>query len=223
MIKFIVLFFCLLPLAVHAENSHADGLERVSISALSEQLMVGDIVFVRISIGPFPKIAEDTGSWTNHVGIITHREDNEWVVSESTFPFSRGTKLSRFIARSEDNRVAVKRLNTSLSKPEQAQLLAAAEKRYGIFYDSGFDLRSKWQFCSRYVHEVVEEATGIKVGETTTFRALFKQNPQADLDFWRMWYFGSIPWERETITPASVLHSPQLHGVFDGYADKDSV
>jgi len=44
--------------------------------------------------------------------------------------------------------------------------------------------------------------------------------PQADVGFWRAWYFGSIPWQRETVTPASVLHTPGLKTVFDGVASR---
>jgi len=38
----------------------------------------------------------------------------------------------------------------------------------------------------------------------------------ADLGFWKVWYFGRIPWQRETVTPASVLSSAQLRPIFDG-------
>jgi len=30
------------------------------------------------------------------------------------------------------------------------------------------------------------------------------------------YFFGSIPWNRETVTPASLLRSPALRTVFDG-------
>ena len=49
-----------------------------------------------------------------------------------------------------------------------------------------------------------------------TFQALLKSAPAADVGFWRVWYFGSIPWQRETATPASVLHTPGLQTIFDG-------
>lgn len=85
-------------------------------------------------------------------------------------------------------------------------------------YDTGFDLHSRRQFCSRYVREVIEEATGIQVGEVETFAGLLSRKPQTELGFWRVWYFGQIPWQRETVTPASLLRSPGLVPVFDGAA-----
>ncbi len=183
---------------------------------LSQSLAIGDIVFVHISLLPFRKIAHDTQSWTNHVGIVTHLSGNEPVVSESTFPFSKHTPLSGFIKRSKNGRVAVKRLAHPISPTQQAAIRAAAEKRLGRFYDTGFNLLSRRQFCSRFVHEVLKEALGLEVGKTQTLRELLQENPHADMRFWRLWYFGRIPWERTTVTPASQLNDTRLGTVFDG-------
>ncbi|EED1440471.1 hypothetical protein L1G67_004697, partial [Escherichia coli] len=30
------------------------------------------------------------------------------------------------------------------------------------------------------------------------------------LTFWKFWFLGSIPWERKTVTPASLWHHPGL-------------
>ena len=49
-----------------------------------------------------------------------------------------------------------------------------------------------------------------------TFRDLLARNPGADLRLWKMWYFGRIPWDRATITPASLYSSLALVRVFDG-------
>jgi hypothetical protein len=49
-----------------------------------------------------------------------------------------------------------------------------------------------------------------------TFHQLLQQQPGTDLGFWRAWYLGQIPWQRHTVTPASVLQSPLLQTVFDG-------
>ncbi|WP_083941027.1 YebB family permuted papain-like enzyme [Pseudoduganella violaceinigra] len=193
------------------------ALPAISQEALASQLQVGDLVFIRVSALPFREVAATTGSWTNHVGIVVATDGGEPVVAESTFPLSKRGGLARFIARSEDGRVEISRLNSPLSAEQQNALVAAAEKRIGVFYDTGFDLHSRRQFCSRYVHEVVQEATGVQVGQVQTFGNMLAQNPDTKLNFWRLWYFGRIPWERETVTPASVLKSAQLHAVFDGY------
>lgn len=188
-----------------------------SMKQLNASLKVGDVVFIRVSPLPFRKVSEATGSWVNHVGIVIDVSGREPLVAESTFPFSRTTAISRFIARSENGRVAIERLDRPLTTQESRAIKEAARKRLGIFYDTGFNLNSPRQFCSRFVHEVFLEATGTQVGQVETFKTLLGRNPHADLAFWRLWYFENIPWDRKTVTPASVLSSPNLNPVFDGF------
>jgi len=188
------------------------------VSELARSLQVGDIVFTRIGAYPFRKVAEATGTWTNHVGIVLDVSGAEPVIGESRFPFSGSTTLGRFVARSAGGRVAVMRLPEPLGAAQQAAIVEAANQRRHVFYDTGFDARSHRQFCSRYVREVLLQGAGVEVGQVQTFRQLLASAPQADTGFWRAWYFGSIPWQRETVTPASVLHTPGLKTVFDGVA-----
>lgn len=191
---------------------------RMPMSALSAQLRIGDVIFIRVPIRPFKEIAAATLSWTNHVGVVVATDGAEPLIAESTFPLSCFTPLSRFVARSERRRVAVSRLHEPLTVLEQKQLHAAAHKRLGAVYDMGFNLHSSRQFCSKFVREVLAEATGQHVGEVESFATLLERNPQASLGFWRIWYFGRIPWQRETVTPASLLRSSALKPVFDGRA-----
>lgn len=185
-------------------------------SALFAEVRVGDLVFTRIDVLPFREVAAATGTWTNHVGIVIGRDGTMPLIAESTFPRARITSMDDFVRRSEDGRVAVLRLPTILDAPAEARLRAAADRRLGVLYDTGFDLHSQRQFCSRFVHEVIEEAVGEVVGEVQTLAELFERNPQARLAFWRTWYLGSIPWARQTITPASLLSNPRLLPIFDG-------
>lgn len=179
-------------------------------------LAVGDLVFIRVPFKPFREVAEATGSWANHVGVVVSTEGGQALVAESTLPLSRVTPIERFVDRSEGGRVAVRRLAEPLSPQQAGRVAEAARSRLGVRYDTGFDLRSRGQFCSRFVHEVLLEATGRRVGQVQTFAQLLNERPEAGLGFWRLWYFGRIPWQRETVTPASVLASPSLHTVFDG-------
>src|SRR5581483_470118 len=114
-----------------------------------------------------------------------------------------GTKLFR----SSLGRVAVLRLPWLLSQEEIWRLREAARRRLGRIYDTGFNLRSHRQFCSRFVREVLEESTGAVLGEVMTFGDLLARNPETDLRLWKLWYFGRIPWDRTTITPASLYAS----------------
>jgi hypothetical protein len=193
-----------------------DRRQTVSTPQLAALLHVGDVVFIRIPALPFRKVAEATCTWTNHVGIVLDIRGGEPTIGESRFPFSGATPLSRFVARSEGRRVAVARLADSLDDDQRTRVVAAARKRAGVLYDTGFGLHSRRQFCSRYVREVLMEATGTALGEVESFASLLARNPRTDLLFWRIWYFGRIPWSRETVTPASLLVSPSLQSVYDG-------
>jgi hypothetical protein len=201
-----------------SDDATAPALAVEPVARLAGSLAVGDIVFTRIGAYPFRKVADATGTWTNHVGIVLDVSGKEPVIGESRFPFSGTTTLSRFVARSAGGRVAVMRLPTPLTPAQQVAIVAAATQRAHVFYDTGFDARSHRQFCSRYVREVLQQGAGVEVGRIETFQALLANAPQADVGFWRVWYFGSIPWTRETVTPASVLHTPGLTAVFDGTA-----
>ena len=203
---------------VNAPADTATTLAAARVNQLATSLQVGDIVFTRVGAYPFRKVAEATGSWTNHVGIVLDVSGKEPTIGESRFPLSGSTTLSRFIARSAGGRVAVMRLPTPLTPTQQAALATAAAQRAHVFYDTGFDAHSHRQFCSRYVRELLQQATGVEVGDVQTFRQLLDSAPQSDLGFWRVWYFGNIPWQRETITPASMLRAPGLRTVFDGVA-----
>lgn len=192
---------------------------RINLSDLGQQLEVGDVVFIRIPSAPFTKVSDTTSSWTNHVGIVSDVSGAEPLIAESRVPLSGETTWSRFVKRSETGRVAVARLHAPLGEKQQGKLKQAVKARRGIMYDTGFDLHSSRQFCSRFVREVLDDATGVKLGEVENFAALLQRNPQADQTFWRMWYFGNIPWQRETVTPASLLGDDKLVVYFDGYAD----
>lgn len=196
---------------------------RVNLSELGNQLEVGDVVFIRIPSQPFTKVSDTTSSWTNHVGIVSNVSGAEPLIAESRVPLSGETTWSRFVKRSETGRVAVARLNAPLDEKQQDKLKQAVKTRSGILYDTGFDLHSSRQFCSRFVREVLDDATGVKLGEVENFANLLQRNPQADQTFWRMWYFGNIPWQRETVTPASLIRDEKLVVYFDGYADDRTV
>jgi hypothetical protein len=186
------------------------------ISELERTLRVGDIVFTRIGGRPFMQVAAATGTWTNHVGIVVGFNCFGPVVAESRIPISCRTPFRWFVRRSAQGRVAVLRLPRSLSEDEIALLRRSMRRRLGRLYDTGFNLKSRRQFCSRFVREVLQESTGEAVGEVQTFRELLERNPAADLRIWKLWYFGRIPWERTTVTPESLYTSRSLKVVFDG-------
>ncbi|WP_175855140.1 YebB family permuted papain-like enzyme [Burkholderia anthina] len=176
---------------------------------------IGDIVFIRVTVRPFLEVASATRSWTNHVGIVIGERGGEPLVAESTFPLSRVTTMSRFLARSDRGACVIARLKQPLDAAQRRRLVDAAMRRIGVVYDTGFNLASSRQFCSRFVREVVRDATRIVLRDVETFDTLLRRNPDHPLGFWRIWYFGRIPWQRRTVTPASLLDSGALRVVVD--------
>ena len=210
-----VLFSATAPCGTQPEHPNASNIS-MGMRELGKQLEVGDVVFIRIPSQPFAEVASTTSSWTNHVGIVTDVSGEEPVIAESRVPLSGETNWSSFVKRTDMGRVAVTRLPIPLDMRQQNKLKQAVEARRGILYDTGFDLHSRRQFCSRYVREVLHEASGVELGEIENFETLLKQNPRANQGFWRIWYFGDIPWQRETVTPASLLRDSSMRVVFDG-------
>lgn len=205
-------------MSMSALGNAQPAMQQMELGKLGQQLEVGDVVFIRIPKPPFTKVATTTSSWTNHVGIVTDVSGTEPLIAESRVPISGATTWTKFIKRSDAGRVAITRLPVALSVQQQLKLKQAVAARQGIWYDTGFDLHSNRQFCSRYVREVLQEAAGIELGEIENFTTLLQRNPQADQRFWKMWYFGEIPWQRETVTPASLLRDGRMRILFDGHA-----
>ena len=184
-------------------------------SVLARHPQVGDVVFTRIGGPIFSRVAATTQSWTSHVGIIVDDTQGNLIVAESGIPVVRKTPLRRFLDRSEDGQFSIRRLTTPPNEYQKRVMLSAADRQLGTFYSLGFDLEGSGTFCSKFVHDIVFESTQMNLGRVETFDHLLHANPDAPLGFWKMWFFGSIPWERTTITPASELVSPLLKVVID--------
>ncbi|MDR3417811.1 MAG: YiiX/YebB-like N1pC/P60 family cysteine hydrolase [Nevskia sp.] len=174
----------------------------------------GDLVFIATPNPLYRRVAAATGCPASHVGILFEDRRRGWVVAESAVPVCRYRALEEFLARSDHHWFAVRRLPRELSGEEVAALRRACDARMGRWYHLGFRYESHRTFCSKFVHEVYREALGVDVGEVETFGALLRRNPDEPLGFWRLWFFGRIPWQRKTITPASQLFSAALNTVF---------
>lgn len=176
----------------------------------------GDIVFLDSPSFIFRKVAESTKSWTSHVGVVFKNSKGEWIVSESTIPLSKETELCDFLQHSSDYLFEIKRYQRPLTPAELATMKTTADSMLGILYNLGFNFDSKHLFCSKFVY-LVYQSVGIEVGRIQSFRQLLAENPNSSaLNFWKMWFFGFIPWERRTVTPASQLNDPHFQSVLSG-------
>jgi len=191
------------------KTQQLDQLEQQVKNSISE----GDIIFISIDSFLYRQVAKGTGSWTSHVGFIV-KENDEWFVMESAVPTVTRCPLRKFLARTTNSEVSIMRVKDGLSADQVSRLKEVAEPRMGKLYHLGFKFDSKRQFCSKFVYLTFKEALGVEIGKVQTLEALLEENPQASVNFWRCWYFGLIPWQRKTITPASQLVDPQLRTVF---------
>lgn len=91
--------------------------------------------------------------------------------------------------------------------------------RSNKFYHTGFDYHSSRQFCSKFVFDIYKSALSINNGKIETFQELLGKNPQAKLNFWKLWFIGHIPWERATVTPANLWSHPLLELIYRSHED----
>jgi hypothetical protein len=181
---------------------------------IERQLHEGDLIFLDIPNPLFRHVAIATNSWTSHVG-IAFQERGRWMVAESAFPVSRQVPLHRFIKRSARCAFEIKRLKRDLKQPEVEKLRSAAAEMLRRWYGLGFDFDSERLFCSKFVH-LAYRSIGVEAGRVETFRQLLAHNPAVSTSFWKAWFFGTIPWERRTVTPASQLNDPAFVTVMKG-------
>ena len=182
-------------------------------------LEVGDIIFTSIGNELFRQIASASLCWSNHVGMIIGHDGEDYLIAESRIPLSTTTTLSRFISRSNDNRYGIRRLATPLTTEQKLALVSQVPTRLNKLYHTGFDYDSSRQFCSKFVFELYDIALNIQVGKKETFQELLGKNPNAKLNFWKIWFIGQIPWDRTTVTPASLWRHPELSLIYSSHED----
>lgn len=180
---------------------------------------IGDVVFTCIGTSLFRHISAASLCWSNHVGIIVGYDGRDYIVAESRVPLSCTTTLSRFINRSVEGRYSVCRLGGGLSGDQKRAIVEQVPSRLNKLYHTGFNYDSSRQFCSKFVFDIYQNALSVDVGQVETFERLLTSNPDAKLKFWTLWFLGSIPWHRKTVTPASLWNSPALLPIFHSHPD----
>ena len=178
-------------------------------------LKTGDTIFIRVNNFLYRRVAEATNSWTSHVGMVHSKENGEWVIAESTIPVSRLCPLHEFLQKSGDNKFSIKRPIRDLSQTNISNLQKEANKHLGQSYTFGFDFNSKNTYCSKFLYQIYKKVLDEKIGDIETFQKLLTKTPNMNLWFWRLWFFGKIPWQRFTVTPESLYQCPNLRTVYE--------
>ena len=185
------------------------------IKNIAEKIKLGDIIFIAIPNYLYRKIATTTNSWVSHVGWVHSHIGHEYLIAESAVPFVRLTLLSKFVNRSDNGKIAIRRLILPITKRDIEKLTRETNIRIGSHYHLWVNYQSSGQFCSKFIYDVYKNALGIRIGHVQTFKSLLKQNPNQDLSFWRVWFWGFIPWDRKTITPDSQYKSECLETIYE--------
>lgn len=186
----------------------------MTYTAEQMQLRSGDIVFLSIPNVLYRCVAAATESKASHVGIAFEDERKGWLVAESTIPVVKYTPLHKYLAKSDRGWVVVRRLKGGVTEEQVRALREVCDKQLGKLYHQGFRYASRRQFCSKMVYDAYRSALGVEIGEVETFADLLARNPTGSKTFWKLWFFGLIPWTRQTVTPASLLKSEALETVF---------
>ncbi len=186
---------------------------------VKDDLKEGDIIFIAIPNMLYRQVARGTGSKASHVGIVIKNRHNEWIVAESAVPLSKYSTYDDFLKRTENGWYCVRRLKTPITETQLKRIREECERRMGVLYHLGFKYHSGRLFCSKFVYDVYQSALGIEIGKLETFRDLFLKLPDTSLLFWRIWFFGLIPWSRVTITPASQMECDLLETIHESGPD----
>lgn len=197
------LIFMLSPAKSYATDQNFSSWEQ-ACDATKENIQQGDLIFLDIPNFIFRNIAISTKTWTSHVGIVFKNNSGDWIVSESKVPISKEIPLCEYLRSSSKFRFEVKRLGRNLSNEEVAIMKKKADSLLGKLYTFGFDFESKRMFCSKFAY-LIFQAIGVEVGKIESFKQLQEQDLMASTKFWKIWFLGSIPMSRKTVTPASQL------------------
>ena len=169
----------------------------------------GDFVFQSLPHNPLIDAIEgSSGSPFSHCGIIK-RSDGRWVVIEAIGPVKE-TALSSWIAQGRDKAFVACRLRDPLAKQVPA-IIAAAERYEGRPYDIHYDMDDGKIYCSELLYKSVRDATGRKLGR---IRKLGDLNWRPYEQVIRSIENGTLPLEREMITPRDFSEAPELQEVF---------
>lgn len=204
--KFHLLFvLCLLLLGVIG-FFRVDRVPRYVLSGKQE----GDILFQSLPHGDLVNSIEGVSqSEWSHCGILV-KQEGEWMVAESIQDV-RHTPLAQWVLRGRGCKVHTYRVkDLPENHPDYRTKLAAGisehlGKPYDINYAPGDDLI----YCSELVYKVYDRELGIQIGD---WQKLGDLNWEPHQEYIKE-LEGSLPLDREMITPVQLTRSPLVERV----------
>lgn len=170
----------------------------------------GDVVFQSLPSGPMVSMIEGaTKSPYSHCGIVAP-EGQGWVVWEALGTV-HATPLEEFLGRGRGGFYEVYRFKGE-DKELGGKVVEKAKGYAGRPYDARYRMDDESIYCSELIYKAYEKETGKKLGVLVKVKDLDWQ-PYEKL-IRRLEGDGSLPLEREMITPRDLAKAEGLEKVY---------
>ncbi len=182
----------------------------VCYPALAYEPQTGDIIFQISRSSQSKAIQLATHSDYSHTGMVIIRNKKPYVF-EAIGPVVY-TPLQKFIARGEDGKYVIRRVNGGLSAQQQKKLAQTAKGYLGKPYDLFFAWSDDRQYCSEVVWKVYFHALNMQVGKLQKMKEFDLSSPAVQAKI-KERYGKNIPLDETVISPQAVFDAPQLETV----------
>ncbi len=176
----------------------------------------GDVVFQSLPRNAVVDMIEGaTGSPYSHCGIVAGAP-GKWVVYESLGTV-HATPLAEFLARGRGGFYEVYRLKPVEDKSLPHEVVLRSKEYVGRPYDFRYRMDPEAIYCSELIYRAYEGATGKPLGKLVKVKDLNWKPYEKTIR--RLEGDGSLPLEREMITPRDLAAAPELEKVYSTEAE----
>lgn len=171
----------------------------------------GDFVFQHLPGRLTRVIADVTNSQYSHCGIVVNKPEGLYVL-EAIGPVKE-TPLHYWIARGVGARVAVVRLKEEYRKKIPAIVKAAYHYR-NLSYDIQYEWDDSKIYCSELIYKAAQKGAGIALAQFVKLGDLDWRHHEK---FIRYITGGTLPLNREMITPHDLVYSDKVDIVYSSF------
>jgi len=185
---------------------------RTEVKKLADQHEIknGDLIFQTSLSGQSKAIQLATKSKYSHCGLI-YKDSNDFYVFEAIQPVKR-TPLDKWIARGQDGKYVIKRLQNAdqvLTPATLTKMKQIGDQFNGKNYDLTFEWSDDKIYCSELIWKIYQRATGIEIGKLEKLSD-FDLTNEAVKKKMKERYGDKTPTEEIVISPASIFDSELL-------------
>ena len=177
----------------------------------SVDIREGDLMFQHLPGELLEVIADVTNSPYSHCGIVIQKEGQLYVL-EAIGPV-KVTPLNQWVHRGIGSKVTIVRLKEEYRK-KIPNIIAAAFKYKGLPYDIQYEWDDEKIYCSELIYKAAWEGAGIRLAK---FRELGELNWGPHEEFIREIAGGTLPLDRQMITPVDLVVSDKVEMVYSTF------